>query len=104
MPRPMSARAGIGFVPQVHEIFARITVLDNLRMGLAYKRGNMAIVLVEQYYDFAGDLADDYLVMQRSAAPCWRAAKVRTWTPTACASWSPSDAEMLRTGLLRKPT
>jgi urea transport system ATP-binding protein len=25
----------------------------------------MAIVLVEQYYDFAEELADDYLVMER---------------------------------------
>ena len=28
-------------------------------------RGDMAIVLVEQYYDFAEELADDYLVMER---------------------------------------
>ena len=28
-------------------------------------RGNMAILLVEQYYDFAEELADDYLVMER---------------------------------------
>jgi len=28
-------------------------------------RGTMAILLVEQYYDFAQELADDYLVMQR---------------------------------------
>ena len=28
-------------------------------------RGTMAILLVEQYYDFAQDLADAYLVMQR---------------------------------------
>ena len=27
-------------------------------------RGDMAIVLVEQYYDFAAELADDYLVME----------------------------------------
>lgn len=134
------ARAGIGFVPQGREIFARLTVEENLRMGLAYKRagtpipaelyelfpvlkqmlnrrggdlsggqqqqlaiaralaakprllildeptegiqpsiikdigkvvrmladrGDMAILLVEQYYDFAQDLADDYLVMER---------------------------------------
>jgi urea transport system ATP-binding protein len=30
-------------------------------------RGGMAIVLVEQYYDFAQDLADDYVVMERGA-------------------------------------
>ena len=134
------ARAGIGFVPQGREIFSRLTVQDNLAMGLAYRpagtpiprelfelfpileqmrgrrggdlsggqqqqlaiaralapgprllvldeptegiqpsiikdigrvirmladRGDMAILLVEQYYDFAEELADDYLVMER---------------------------------------
>jgi urea transport system ATP-binding protein len=134
------ARAGIGYVPQGREIFARLTVEENLRMGLAYKpgstpvpaelyelfpvlkqmlhrrggdlsggqqqqlaiaralaagpkllildeptegiqpsiikdigrvirmladRGTMAILLCEQYYDFAQELADDYLVMER---------------------------------------
>jgi urea transport system ATP-binding protein len=140
------ARAGIGFVPQGREIFARLTVEENLKMGLAYKpagtpippqlfelfpvlkqmmnrRGGdlsggqqqqlaiaralaaqprllildeptegiqpsiikdigrvirmladtgidgqrMAILLVEQYYDFAQELADEYLVMERGA-------------------------------------
>jgi urea transport system ATP-binding protein len=134
------AKLGIGFVPQGREIFARLTVEENLRMGLAHKpastpidpelyelfpvlkqmlrrrggdlsggqqqqlaiaralaakpkllmldeptegiqpsiikeigkviaelarRGDMAIVLVEQYYDFAQELAHQYLVMQR---------------------------------------
>ncbi len=134
------ARAGVGFVPQGREIFARLTVQENLQMGLAYKpggtpipaelfelfpvlkqmlgrrggdlsggqqqqlaiaralaagpkllildeptegiqpniikdigkvirmladRGDMAIVLVEQYYDFAEALADQYVVMER---------------------------------------
>ena len=134
------ARAGMGFVPQGREIFARLTVEENLRMGLAYRsagtpippelfelfpvlrqmlhrrggdlsggqqqqlaiaralapgpkllildeptegiqpsiikdigrvirmladRGDMAILLCEQYYDFAQELADDYLVMER---------------------------------------
>ena len=31
------ARAGIGFVPQGREIFARLTVQENLHMGLAHK-------------------------------------------------------------------
>lgn len=136
------ARLGLGFVPQGREIFGRLTVEENLRMGLAYKsagtpippelfelfpvlkqmlqrrggdlsggqqqqlaiaralaaspkllildeptegiqpsiikdigrvirmladRGTMAIVLVEQYYDFAQELADDYVVMERGA-------------------------------------
>ncbi len=138
------AAAGIGYVPQGREIFARLTVEDNLRMGLAtqpggtpippelfelfpvlkqmlHRRGGdlsggqqqqlaiaralatqprllildeptegiqpsiikdigrvirkladegmqgqrMAILLCEQYYDFAEELADDYLVMER---------------------------------------
>ena len=136
------ARAGLGFVPQGREIFARLTVEENLRMGLAYKsastpispelfelfpvlhqmrkrrggdlsggqqqqlaiaralaaqprvlildeptegiqpsiikdigrvirmladRGTMAIVLVEQYYDFARELADAYAVIERGS-------------------------------------
>jgi len=138
------AKAGIGYVPQGREIFARLTVEDNLRMGLAtqpgstplppellelfpvlqqmwHRRGGdlsggqqqqlaiaralaakprllildeptegiqpsiikdigrvirqladvglqgqrMAILMCEQYYDFAEELADDYLVMER---------------------------------------
>jgi len=134
------ARAGIGYVPQGREIFGRLTVEENLRMGLATQKrgvrvperifdmfpvlkqmlgrrggdlsggqqqqlaigralamqpkllildeptegiqpsiikdierairalaatGEMAILLVEQYYDFARSLADQYLVMER---------------------------------------
>jgi urea transport system ATP-binding protein len=136
------AALGIGFVPQGREIFNRLTVEENLRMGLAVKsgsaarsipteifemfpvlkemlrrrggdlsggqqqqlaigralaagpkllildeptegiqpsiikdiervirnlaqRGDMAILLVEQYYDFAQSLADNYVVMSR---------------------------------------
>ncbi|GAA4430078.1 urea ABC transporter ATP-binding subunit UrtE [Acidovorax lacteus] len=134
------ARAGMGYVPQGREIFGRLTVEENLRMGLAYRPastpvppqlyelfpvlqqmlgrrggdlsggqqqqlaiaralapgprllildeptegiqpsiikdigrvirmladgGEMAILLCEQYYDFAEELADEYLVMER---------------------------------------
>jgi len=134
------ARAGIGYVPQGREIFGRLTVLENLQMGLATQsastkvpeelyelfpvlaqmqnrrggdlsggqqqqlaiaralaakpkllvldeptegiqpsiikdigrvikmlaqRGDMAILLCEQYYDFAQELADQYCVMER---------------------------------------
>ena len=136
------ARAGLGYVPQGREIFARLTVEENLLMGLAGKpagtplpqeifewfpvlhdmrkrrggdlsggqqqqlaigralaagpkvlvldeptegiqpsiikdigrvirkladQGAMAIVLVEQYYDFARELADSYVVMERGS-------------------------------------
>ena len=133
-------KAGIGYVPQGREIFPRLTVAENLEMGLATRprgekvparifemfpvlqqmmsrrggdlsggqqqqlaigralamgpkllildeptegiqpsiikdierairalaaTGEMAILLVEQYYDFARSLADQYLVMER---------------------------------------
>jgi len=135
-------RAGVGYVPQGREIFGRLTVQENLAMGLASKpagtplpqqlfewfpvlhemrkrrggdlsggqqqqlaiaralaagpkllvldeptegiqpsiikdigrvirqlasQGDMAIVLVEQYYDFARELADQYVIMERGA-------------------------------------
>ena len=134
------ARKGIGYVPQGREIFPRLSVAENLEMGLATRprgaklpervhtmfpvlkqmlhrrggdlsggqqqqlaigralamgprllildeptegiqpsiikdierairslaaTGEMAILLVEQYYDFARSLADQYLVMER---------------------------------------
>ena len=37
------ARLGIGYVPQGREIFGRLTVLENLRMGLAHKPGSTPI-------------------------------------------------------------
>ena len=139
-PSHARVRAGIGYVPQGREIFPRLTVAENLEMGLAVKpasaqvperifemfpvlrqmmkrrggdlsggqqqqlaigralaaepkllildeptegiqpsiikdierairalaeSGEMAILLVEQYYDFARSLADQYIVMER---------------------------------------
>ena len=60
------ARAGIGFVPQGREIFARLTVEENLRMGLAYKSGSTPIpsqlfelfpVLKQMLHRRGGDLS-----------------------------------------------
>ena len=139
-PPYQRVRAGIGYVPQGREIFPRLTVAENLEMGLATRprgarvperifemfpvlrqmlhrrggdlsggqqqqlaigralamgprllildeptegiqpsiikdiervirqlaaSGEMAILLVEQYYEFARSLADQYLVMER---------------------------------------
>jgi urea transport system ATP-binding protein len=36
-------RKGVGYVPQGREIFGRLTVQENLRMGLAYKSGSTPI-------------------------------------------------------------
>ena len=98
--------AGIAYVPQGREIFGRLTVEENLLMGLSRFPGSQAkevpafiyelfpvllemkhrrggdlsggqqqqlaigralasILLVEQFYDFAAELADQYLVMSR---------------------------------------
>src|SRR5204862_1461113 len=36
-------RKGVGYVPQGREIFGRLTVEENLHMGLAYKSGSTPI-------------------------------------------------------------
>ena len=60
------ARAGIGFVPQGREIFARLTVEENLRMGLAYKSASTPVpaelyelfpVLKQMLHRRGGDLS-----------------------------------------------
>ena len=47
-------------------------------------RKTMAIVLVEQYYDFAAELADQYLLMERGEIV--QRAAARRWSARACAS------------------
>ena len=47
-----------GIQPSIIKDIARVI------SGLA-RRGDMAILLVEQYFDFARDLADAYAVMER---------------------------------------
>ena len=43
-----------------------IQQIEKVIASLAQQR-TMAILLVEQYYDFAAELADQYLVMERGA-------------------------------------
>src|ERR1700759_858027 len=45
------------------------SIIKDIGRAISYLRskGTMAIVLVEQYFDFARDLADDYIVMDRGS-------------------------------------
>ncbi len=45
------ARAGIAYVPQGREIFARLTVEENLLMGMATKSGKKASVIKAEVYE-----------------------------------------------------
>jgi urea transport system ATP-binding protein len=49
-----------GIQPSIIKEIARV-------IGLLRKRGGLAILLVEQYFDFARDLADRIAVMDRGA-------------------------------------
>ncbi len=49
-----------GIQPSIIKDIARV-------IRMLADRGDMAILLVEQYYDFAQELADEYLVMERGA-------------------------------------
>jgi len=60
------AKAGIGYVPQGREIFSRLTVEDNLRMGLATQPGSTPLppellelfpVLQQMWHRRGGDLS-----------------------------------------------
>ena len=78
-----------GIQPSIIKDIGRvIRMLADTGLPIDGKPQRMAIVLVEQYYDFAAELADRYLVMergevvQRGRAPTWRA---RAFAP-ACRS------------------
>lgn len=45
------ARAGIAYVPQGREIFARLTVEENLRMGMAVKSGRAAATIRNDVFE-----------------------------------------------------
>jgi len=78
------ARAGIGYVPQGREIFARLSVLENLRMGLATQKAGTPIppqlftlfpVLQQMLQRRGGDLSggqQQQLAIARALAPCPR--------------------------------
>ncbi len=50
-PAEFRARAGIGYVPQGREIFPRLTVDENLRIGLAVNRGRRGLQAYEGVLD-----------------------------------------------------
>ena len=50
-PAESRARAGIGYVPQGREIFPRLTVDENLRIGLAVNRGRRGLRAYEGVLD-----------------------------------------------------
>lgn len=59
-PAHRRARRGIGYVPQGREIFAHMTVRDNLRMGrrIATERGELAFEEVFGYFPFLRERLD----------------------------------------------
>ena len=68
-----------GIQPSIIKDIGRvIRMLADTGLPIAGKPQRMAILLVEQYYDFAEELADRYLVMERGEivqkglAPTWR--------------------------------
>ena len=66
LPPHARARLGLGYVPQGREIFPRLTVEENLRMGLATKRSGTPVparifemfpVLADMLHRRGGDLS-----------------------------------------------
>ncbi|WP_184200657.1 urea ABC transporter ATP-binding subunit UrtE [Chitinimonas taiwanensis] len=57
-PTHRRVRAGIGYVPQGRDIFARLTVEENLRMGLATLSGTAARTIPDEIYTMFPVLKD----------------------------------------------
>ena len=58
LPSYSRATLGMAYVPQGREIFARLTVEENLLMGLAVKSGNAARTIPSDIYDMFPVLKD----------------------------------------------
>lgn len=52
------ARAGVGYVPQGREIFPKLTVLENLQIGLEARTDGLATIPENPIYDLFPALAD----------------------------------------------
>ena len=54
----LRARAGVGYVPQGREIFPKLTVLENLQIGLAARTDGLATIPENPIYDLFPALVD----------------------------------------------
>ena len=63
------------------------SIIKDIGRAISYLRslGNMAIVLVEQYLDFACELGDNFAVMDRGAVK-YRLRPQRRWIPPRSAA------------------
>lgn len=52
------ALAGIGYVPQGRDIFPQLSVLENLKMGEAMRKGESAIPAILEYFPVLGEFLD----------------------------------------------
>ena len=65
------------------------SIIKDIGRAISYLRslGNMAIVLVEQYLDFACELGDNFAVMDRGAVKSCLRPRQRSIPPRSAARW-----------------